>query len=292
MKNLLIPDSLKSLEKQIDYFDGYIVGLDAMAINTNVFLNPVDISNLIKKYPTKECFILVNKNMKDKDLEKLKPLLIELDKYPINGLLIADPGVLQLTKKINFKKPLGWAQEHLTVNAKTINYWQDKGYSMAFLSNELTIDEIELIRKQTTVTLFCQVFGYIPMFVSKRFLVTNYSKHFNITDDSKKYYMEKEGIKHIVLENEDGTNVYYGKVLNAYLEYQTLKEMNIDYLVFNGSFLDDDIVTMAIKNYTEKLGKDKIDWSLDYKTTTGFYHQNTIYRVKKDEKTRTTGTSR
>ena len=52
MKNLLIPDSLKSLEKQIDYFDGYIVGLDAMAINTNVFLKPVDISNLIKKYPT------------------------------------------------------------------------------------------------------------------------------------------------------------------------------------------------------------------------------------------------
>ena len=281
MKNILIPDNLNSLENLIDDFDGFIVGLKDFALNTRVLIDLDTIFSLIKKYPLKEIYIYINKNMKDKDLKLLKPLLIKLNKLDINGVFVSDSGLLKLAKKIDFKKPLIWSQEHMVTNAKTINYWHDLGYSMAYLSNELTISEIQDIRKQTNIPLFCQVFGYIPMFVSKRFLVSNYKKHFNIDNNSDIYYMSKENIDHIVIENNDGTTVYYGKVLNAYLEYYTIKNMKIEYAIFNGTFLKDEIVKEAINCYKNKLGKDKIEWYLDYKTTTGFFNQDAIYRVKK-----------
>ena len=180
MKNILIPDNLKSLDNLISDFDGFIIGLENMALNTTLLVNIDTISSLVNKYPNKDCFLYINKNMKDDDLNKLKPLLVKLNKLDIKGIFIADPGVLQIAKQINFNKPLIWSQEHMVTNAKTINYWHDLGYSMAYLSNELTISEIQDIRKQTNIPLFCQVFGYIPMFVSKRFLVSNYKNHFKI----------------------------------------------------------------------------------------------------------------
>lgn len=281
MKTIVVPKDKKQLETVIDNIDGYLVGLENMSVNCLYTLSLKELEKLLKENPLKECFLAINKNIKNEDLSLLNKVLKEIKDWPIKGILAADPAVLIIANEQNNKIPLVWSSEHAVTNAYTINYWLDQGYQMAFLANELMEDEIKTIRKKVTKPLFCQVFGYIPIFVSKRFLVSNYKNHFKLEDNSKFYRMNKEGISHIVNETTDGTQVFYGKVLNAYHEYEHLKQLGIDYAVFQGCFLEDKILNEALIIYQQRLGKEKIDMLLNYQTTTGFYHQEAIYRVKK-----------
>ena len=49
------------------------------------------------------------------------------------------------------------------------------------------------IKENSKVKTFVNVFGYIPMFASRRHLVNNYLKTFDLTDNSDINYISKEG---------------------------------------------------------------------------------------------------
>lgn len=283
MKLLIMPSSIEQVNNTLTLIDGIIVGLDKLCINMPNNFNYSEIKELIKlcKDNNKEIFVSLNKNIHNSELEYLKKIMIDLDNYDINGLLYYDIALVNIKKVLNLKTPLVWNQEHLTTNYLTSNYWYDHGAIYTYLSSEITLDEVNEIANNCKALTMITMFGYLPMFVSRRHLVKNYLDTFNINDKSKINYIEKESKRYQIIDNDEGTIAYSSSILNGIDDILNIKT---DYIVLNSFSIDSDLFVNVVdmfknaNSYNIKEYKERIDSILN--TDTGFLHQETIYKVK------------
>lgn len=282
MKKLVIPRSLNQIKELINYVDGFIIGLKDMSVNMPTYFTLEEIKEISELLKDKELFVSINKNMHNSDLDYLKEVLIEFENYNIKGIFYYDVALVNLKEELNLKTDLVFSQEHSVTNYETINYWYTKEAKYAYLSNEITLHEIKEISKKTKAKLMVLVFGYIPIFVSERKLIDNYLKYFNIKNDSKKHYIEKEDKKYRLIEDKNATQVYSNYILNAIDELQILKENNIDYAIFNSFDIDTDKFIYIIKNINTITEKEVNNILTN--TDKGFLYKETIYKVKNYEK--------
>lgn len=277
---LIMPDNIEQIINNIDLIDGVILSIRNLSVNSLYTIDIEDLDRIIPKLKGKEVFISLNKNIENSEIPKLEEILLKLNDYPIKGVLYSDVAVITYKDKLNYE--LIWAQEHLTTNYETINYYHSFGVNYTHLSSDITLDEINDIKKHTNTTLMANLFGYIPMFVSKRHIVKNYLKTFNIDDKSKVNYIEKEGQIYPIID-DNYTYAYSSKILNGIKDYF---KMNVDYFVVNGFLIKDDLFSEILKNI-KNLNKDNINMinekinNLFSNTDTLFLHQKTISRVKK-----------
>lgn len=269
MKLIIIPSKEEDLKLDAD---GFILSVKDLSINSELTYTLDEIITIIEPIKNKDIFVSLNKNMHNSDLKLLEESLIKLDNLNIKGILYYDIAVVNLHKKLNLKTDLVWSQEHLTTNYFTCNYWYSKGVKYAYLSSEITIDEINEIAKNTKMTLMLNGFGHLPMFASKRPLVNNYLETFNIKDKSKIHYLKhKEDI--YPLTYNGCTTLYSNKILNVLDE---IDKINVTYLVLN-SFLIDNF-PKVLESYRNK----DCDYiKNNYNTSKYFLYKETIYKVKK-----------
>ena len=275
MKKLIIPKNLDEIKALNSYCDGIIVGIKDLSVNVNLYLTVDDVNNLDTD---KEIFVALNKNMHNSDLEILEKTMKELKN--IKGILYYDAAVVAIYKEIKPAYDLVWSQEHMTTSSVTCNYWKDKGVNYVYLSGDITLDEILNIRKQTDMKIIVPIFGYLPMFVSKRHLVKNYLDCFRLNDKSNLHYLEKEGNRYPILDDEL-TSVYSANILNSSESYEEFSKNGIDYVTFNGFNIDDSKFEEVLKIYNGKSSK-KIE-DLFSNLDTGFLYKETYYRVKKND---------
>ena len=283
MKKIIMPNSIKQIKDLSKYYDGIIIGLRDYAINMPVTFSMEDIKEITKicKDNKKEVFIAVNKNMQNKDIPYLKDILKEIDTLNIEGILYYDIALVNLKDELNINTPLVWSQEHLTTNYLTCDFWNMYGAKYVYLSSEITLDEINEIAENTKALTMVNMFGYLPMFVSKRHLVKNYLDTFNIKDDSKINYLYKENYLYQIIDSDLGTIAYSHSVLNGIKESLDIKT---DYIVLNSFSIPDDIFSKVVEMFytVDKSNvleyKERIDSMLD--TDLGFLYKETIYRVK------------
>ena len=278
MKILVIPSSLNDLNHDID---GFIIGIKNFA----TYGLCIDDLSILNKLKNKEIFININKNMHNCDLEKLKDILLSLNNYNIKGVMYYDVAVLELYKSLNLNYDLVWSCEHYTTNYETINYFLEYGVNYTYLSSDITASEVNEIRHNTNCKLILNLFGYLPMFVSKRHIVKNYLDYFNLDDNSKINYMEKEGCIYPIIDNNIGTQVYSCNILNGIKYY----DIDVDYIVLNSFNIDESKFKAVLDMFKSVNSKNVDKYYLDINrmfdnTDLGFLEKNTIYRVKKNEK--------
>ena len=284
-KILTIPSSLKEIEKTKTIVDGFIIGIKDMCVNTN-FCIDIEELDLLNTYKNKDIFISLNKNMHNKDLEVVKEILIKLNNYNIKGVLYYDVGVLNIYNKLDLNYDLVWSQEHLTTNYNTINYWNKMGAKYTYISSDITEEEIIKITEKSKSKLMVTLFGYLPMFVSKRHIVKNYLEYFKIDDESSVNYMEKEDKTYPIIDNKVGTQVYSNNILNG---IKSSLNINVDYIILNSFGIELDkfisVIEMFktvnndnVEEYNKKINN--MFTNVDY----GFLNTKTIYRVKKNDK--------
>ena len=284
-KILTIPSNLHEIEKTIDLVDGFIIGIKDMCVNTN-FCIGIEELDLLNKLKDKDVFISLNKNMHNKDLKIVNETLIKLNDYNIKGVLYYDVGVLNIYNKLDLNYDLVWSQEHLTTNYNTINYWNSKGSRYAYISSDITEEEIIKITEKSKSKLLVTLFGYLPMFVSKRHIVKNYLEYFKIDDESNINYIEKEEKTYPIIDNSIGTQVYSNNILNG---VKSSLNINVDYIVLNSFGIELDkfinIIEMfkTVNKETIEEYNDKIK-SMLTNVDNGFLNTKTIYRVKKNDK--------
>lgn len=284
MKLLIMPKSINQIESLIEDIDGVIVGIKDLSINQPAYftLDEIKKINEIIKNNGKEIFVSLNKNMFNKDLEILEYTLLQLDNLKLNGILYYDIAIVNFKKNLKLVTPLVWNQEHLTTNYLTSNFWYEYGAKYTMLSSEITIDEINEIKENAKAKIMVPIFGYLPMFVSRRHLVKNYLDTFKIKDDSSINYIEKENKTYAIIDSDDGTIAYSNKCLNGINE--TLK-LNSDYIVLNSFNINNATFRRVVSMYNivnesnVQEFKEEIDKMLD--TDTGFLYKETVYEVKK-----------
>ncbi len=285
LKILTIPLSLNEIEKTMDLVDGFIIGIKNMCVNTNLCIDIEEI-DLLNKFKDKDIFISLNKNMHNKDLEELKEILIKLNNYNIKGVLYYDVGVLNIYNKLDLDYDLVWSQEHLTTNYNTINYWNSNGAEYAYISSDITEEEIIKITENSKSKLMVTLFGYLPMFVSKRHIVKNYLEYFKLNDESNVNYIEKEDKIYPIIDNSIGTQVYSNNILNG---IKSSLNINVDYIVLNSFQVELDKFISVIEMF-KSVNKDNVEEYNDKindmftNIDNGFLNTKTIYRVKKNDK--------
>lgn len=280
MKKLMIIPSNLEIDETLKYADAYLFGLQNMSVNMpfEITLEELKKINLELKKNDKDLFIALNKNFYTSELDSLKVILKEIDKLDIKGIFYADTCFINLKKDLNLKTDLVWSQEHLTTNYETMNFWNSYGVKYTYVSSDITLKEIEEIKEKSKCKLIVPIFGYIPIFTSKRHAVKNYLDNFNLKNNSKTNYIEKENKLYPIVDNKEGTVVYSSHILNGYDEYKKLE--NIDYFTLNSFNIESDKFINVLKMYKEKKVKEeKID-KLFQNIDKGFLYKETIYKVK------------
>lgn len=287
MKIITKPNTISEIKKTINLVDAFIIGVKDMSINENMYVTLEELKEIasLLKTNNKELFISINKNMHNKDIPIIKDIMTKLNNYNIKGLLYYDVSILSISKKIDINYDLVWACEHYSTNYDTINYWNNFGAKYALLSGEITLEEINCIAENTKSTLIAPMFGYLPMYVSKRHGVKNYLEYFNLKDNSKVNYLSKEGNFYPIIDNNVGTSVYSGNILNGILDIKNLK--NIEYILLNGFGIQEDTFIKIINMYKNVNKDNETQYDKEIKqmipnVDTGFLHKETISKVKKN----------
>ena len=277
-KKIIILDEIKNINQYINICDGFIVGVKNLSVNLPNYFSLNEVTEIIDiaKKNNKEIFLSINKNIHNQDISILNQTFEYLKNKKIDGIIYYDISLVNINKKYNYN--LIWNQEHMTTNFNTINFWYNNSVTSCYISSELSFDEIKEIRKNTKSKICMNVFGYIPMFTSQRPLVKNYLEKFNLKDDSKINYMEKENRMYPIISNTL-TTVYSDKILNLSKEYDELNNLKIEYLVFNPFNIDTNKFIECMNLFDEN-NFDKINMILDHSTDTGFMYKETIYKVR------------
>ncbi len=285
MTKLITIPTKQNLSNIVEYSDAILIGIDNLSVNVPDTYSIHEVEEIIKKYNQIEFFVALNKNMHKCDLDSLKDTLIKLDKMNIAGIFYYDIAVLEYRNTLNLKVPLVWSQEHLTTNYATMNYWYNENVNYTYVSSEITLDEIIENRKNTKMKLIVPIFGYLPMFVSKRHLVENYLEYFNLDKKSSKYELEKDSKLYPVSIISNDTTIYSSHILNGLSELKVLEENNIEYVTLNSYNIDTSKFIDVLKIYKSRLyeSEKEIDMVFD-NLDKGFLYKETVYRVKKNEK--------
>ena len=197
-----------------------------------------------------------------------------------------DVAVLSIYKKLDLNYDLVWAQEHASTNYNTINYWNSFDVKYAYVSGDITEEDMVIISKNCKAKLIVNLFGYLPMFTSKRHIVKNYLEYFDLNDESSVNYIEKEDKIYPIIDNNIGTSVFSSNILNGIKSYLNL---DIEYSVLN-SFEIELNKFIEIINLFKIVNKDNVSKYEDKinnmfsNVDRGFLDKKTIYRVKKYEK--------
>lgn len=289
-KILIMPNKKTEIDSLISKADALLVGISNLSVNC-LDIELDELNDLVYKVhgQNKEIFISLNKNLHNQDLKIIEQILIKCKELKIDGIFYYDVAILNLNHKLSLDLPLIWSAEHLVTNYYTINYWAKFDISSAFLSNEITKDEIFEISNNTNIPLIVQSFGYLPMYVSKRHAISNYLKYFNLSNHSNNYYLIKEGKKYPIVEKKIGTEIYSNFILSSLEESIEYNEKGIEYIFLSGFQIEENkfsrvieiFKTVTIENL-EKYKQELEDMFLNL--SKGFLYKETVYQVKKNEK--------
>ena len=168
----------------------------------------------------------------------------------------------------------------MVTNYDTINFWNEYGAKYAYISNDITLREINEIINNTKSKLMFNVFGYIPIFNSKRNLITNYLKTFDLKNKGNNY-IEKEGHSYPIVE-DNGTTVYTDFILNGLEESLNL---NVEYIVLNSFRIEDKKFKKVLEIFKStninnlKENNEELNKLFD-NLGKGFFYKDVVYKIK------------
>ena len=220
-----------------------------------------------------ESFIFINRILDNESLDLLEKKLND-NRDKIKGIVYDDFGVLYLINKLKLNVITINYQNHFGTNYQSIN--ENLKYNdSVVVSTDITKKEIEEILKKVEKEVCIFLFGLIPVMYSRRTLLTNFSKEFNIPTKNNVLIDEKiSKNKFIMVENEFGT---VGYQRNYYDGLELLNLENIKYFLVNPLFLSDKEQIQLISDIKNK------KLTLNLPNDKGFLYKETIYKLKEDK---------
>jgi collagenase-like PrtC family protease len=266
-KILVIPKSLENLGKVLETdVEGIILPIKDLSVNNSIYFTIDDIKSILN-LTSKEVSVIINKTMHSEDLDLLEQTLIKLNKVNISKIFFYDLAVMNICTKQNIKKELVVFQEHLNASLYSNNFYQKRGIAYSTITNDITIDEINEISKYNKLILMC--YGYLPIFYSRRHLISNYLEYIKEDKKHNMYYIKNKEENYPILEEKEGTTIYTSKPINLINE---LDKINVDYIILNAFNISNDEFLYMLDRYLNNKKTEREEY-------TGFLNRRTVYRV-------------
>lgn len=266
MSNLIVIPNKKD---EVDFLlnsniKGLIIGVKGLSIyNCELDIDSIiSLSNNINK----KIIIAINKMIHNNDLDYVKDVISKVSNTNIS-IMFHDLGVLNIISNLNIKNELIIYGEHLNLSTLSNTFYKGKGIISSYLSSDITYEEINEIKNRTGMNIYYTVYGYLPIFYSRRSLITNYFKYINKEVNDDMYYIYDKDNKYLIKEKNFGTLIY-SPLVNIINDIDKIKD--IDYYVIDLSYVDD-------YNFDDIIHKKTID-----NTYKGFFNTKTTYKVKGD----------
>jgi len=123
----------------------------------------------------KRVYVTVNIFAHNKHLLDLEDYILELKKIQPDALIISDPGILSMVKKIWPNVKIHLSTQANCTNWQSAKFWHEQGISRIVLGREVTLEEIhEIHEKVSEVELECFVHGAMCMSYSGRCLLSKF----------------------------------------------------------------------------------------------------------------------
>lgn len=119
-------------------------------------------------------YVTVNIFAHNKDLADLPPYLDMLCRVGVDGVIVSDPGVIALIRKLHPDLPVHLSTQANTTNWAAARFWEEQGVHRIILARELSLEEISEIREKVDLELEIFVHGAMCISYSGRCLLSNY----------------------------------------------------------------------------------------------------------------------
>lgn len=217
----------------------------------------------------KEIIIAMNKMIHNKDLDLVRSILDKVKDSNIKKIMFYDLGIFNICKDMNIDKELILSQEHLNASKNSNEFYYNKGIGNVMITSDITYKEVLEVNNDTKMSVYYTVYGYLPIFYSRRYLLTNYFKYINKDKNDDTYYIFNDDRRYMIKEYSYGT-IIYSPLVNLINEIDKIKD--IDNLVIDLSYTDDiGVIDKFVNN-------EKMD-----DTNTLFFDKKTVYKLKDDK---------
>lgn len=244
------------------YIGGEMYGLRAKAKN----FSPEDMREGIRfahKYG-KKVYVTANITAHDRDLEGVEKYFAELRDMAPDALIISDPGVFTIAKRICPEIDIHISTQANNVNYMTFRFWHDLGAVRVVTARELSLREIAEIDAHIPKELEIETFVHGAMCISYsgRCLLSNYftGRDANLgacTHPCRwKYHIVEEsrpGEYLPIEENERGTYIFNSKDLCMIEHIPELVEAGVDSFKIEGRMKTALYVAVVARTYRQAL---------------------------------------
>ena len=108
------------------------------------------------------------------DLAELPDYLLSLREAKVDGLIISDPGILGVARRVVPELPIHLSTQANVTNLESVRFWASQGVKRLNLARELSLAEITEIRQATETELEIFVHGALCISYSGRCLLSLY----------------------------------------------------------------------------------------------------------------------
>lgn len=220
----------------------------------------------------KKIFITLNIYAHNQHLKNVEKHLKFLAQLKIDGVILSDPGILQLVKKYLPKVDIHLSTQANATNWQAVKFWGEQCVKRIVLAREVTLEDIKEIRKHNPkMELEYFVHGAMCMSYSGRCILSKWINNrsanlgdcsqpcrwkydFQVIDSQKRFAMDLE-------EDRHGTYFFNSFDLNLLSHLEELKKAGVDSFKIEGrakSAYYVSIVTRAYRKVLDNPGDKKI----------------------------------
>lgn len=263
------------------YIGGEMYGLRAKAKNFSMEDMAEGIA-FAHKYG-KKVYVTANITAHDRDLEGVEKYFHELKEIRPDALIISDPGVFSIAKKVCPEIDVHVSTQANNVNYLTFRFWKEQGATRVVTARELSIKEIADIRAHIPDDLEIETFVHGAMCISYsgRCLLSHYftGRDANLgacTHPCRwKYHIVEEkrpGEYLPVEENERGTYIFNSKDLCMIEHIPELVEAGINSFKIEGRMKTALYVAVVARTYRQAVD-DYFESPEKYKSRIPYYKE-------------------
>ena len=210
----------------------YLYGADAVYIGGKGFslrtkagnfsLSEIEEARGISQALNKKLYVALNVFLHNSEVKEAIAYLEALNKIKVDALIIADPGVVYLSKEYAPNIPIHLSTQANTQNWPSCAYWKKEGIERVVLGREVGLKEINDIHQQVDITLEAFVHGAMCMAYSGRCMLSMHMTGKSANSGScthpcrwEYYVIEKQRPEDAmpVEEDESGTYIFNSKDL-------------------------------------------------------------------------------
>ncbi len=119
-------------------------------------------------------YVTTNIFAHNRDLEGLEEYLVSLDRAAVDAVIVADPGILFICRKIVPQMAVHLSTQANVTNKASAAFWAEQGVVRLNLAREMGLGEIQEIREATDIGLEIFVHGALCISYSGRCMLSNY----------------------------------------------------------------------------------------------------------------------